>query len=119
TLGIGQYTEKDIREAARAFTGWVALPSSRLSSPPDFRFDSARIDGGEKSFLGQTGPWTAEDIVRITLEQPACAQFLCRKLYRFFIADRGEPAADLIRPLAEEFRRHRYSIRHLVGTILR
>lgn len=127
TLGIGHYTEKDIREAARAFTGWVALPGSswvalpgsRMGSPPGFRFDPARCDDGEKTFLGQTGPWQAADIVRTTLEQPACAHFLCRKLYRFFIADSEEPAADLIRPLAEEFRSHGYSLRHVVGTILR
>jgi uncharacterized protein (DUF1800 family) len=80
TLGIGHYTEEDIREAARAFTGWVPLPGARYDGPPTFRFDPARFDSGVKTFLGQTGPWKAEDIVRITLEQPACARFLCRKL---------------------------------------
>jgi uncharacterized protein (DUF1800 family) len=119
TLGIGHYTEKDIREAARAFTGWVPLQRARPDRPPDFRFNPARFDDGVKTFLGQTGRWKAEDIVRITLEQPACARFLCRKFYRFFIADSDEPAAELIEPLAEEFRSHGYSIRRVVGTVLR
>lgn len=119
TLGIGHYTEKDIREAARAFTGWVPLPRERFDSPPSYRFDPMRFDSGVKTFLGQTGPWKAEDIVRITLQQPACARFLCRKLYRFFVADNEEPTAELMEMLADEFRSHRYSIRHLVGIILR
>jgi uncharacterized protein (DUF1800 family) len=119
TLGIGHYTEKDIREAARAFTGWVPQPRARFDSLPSFRFDPARFDSGVKTFLGQTGPWKAEDIVRITLEQPACARFLCRKFYRFFVADSEEPAEELVEMLAEEFRSHRYSVRHVIGTILR
>jgi uncharacterized protein (DUF1800 family) len=57
--------------------------------------------------------------VRITLEQPACAEFLCRKLYRFFVSEAAEPAADLLRPLAVELRQSRYSIRHVAGVILR
>ena len=109
TLGIGNYTEADVRQAARAFTGW----------DENQRYIPARHDDGVKTFLKQTGPWKQTDMVRITLEQPACAEFLCRKLYRFFVGEAEEPDAELIRPLAEELRNHKYAISHVVGMILR
>jgi len=118
TLGVGNYTEADIRQAARAFTGWVRTPE-RGNAAPAFRFDASRFDDGEKTFLGRTGNWNAADIVRITLEQPRVAEFLCRKLYRYFVNETGEPAAEVIAPLAAEFRSHRYSLRHVVGIMLR
>jgi uncharacterized protein (DUF1800 family) len=119
TLGLGRYTEKDVREAARAFTGWVAKHDSSFPPRRQFHFDRAAFDDGEKTFLGRTGRWQAGDIVRITLEQPACAEFLCRKLYRFFVSENAAPSADLIAPLAHELRTHNYSIRHIIETILR
>jgi uncharacterized protein (DUF1800 family) len=120
TVGPGNYTEADIRAAARAFTGWVRdADTAARAGVRRFRFEPARFDGGAKTFLGQTGRWRAEDIVRLTLERPAAAEFLCRKLYRFFISDSAEPSADLIRPLAAQLRNNRYSIRHVVGIILR
>src|SRR5579884_3443312 len=118
TLGLGHYTEKDIREAARAFTGWVEDPDGSFPPRHQFHFDKARFDDGAKTFLKQTGRWGAADIVRITLEQPACAEFLCRKLYRFFVSDNAPPA-EVIAPLAQELRSHSYSIRHVVEIILR
>jgi uncharacterized protein (DUF1800 family) len=120
TLGAGHYTERDIREAARAFTGWGRTgPNRGFRETPEFRFDSGQFDDGEKTFLGQTGRWNAGDIVRITLDRPRCAEFLCRKLYRSFVSEGEEPSAELIRPLAEEMRSSRYNIRQVVGTILR
>ena len=119
TLGVGNYTEADIRAAARAFTGWVRTGQRDFGRTPEFRFDAAQFDDGRKTFLGRTGNWTAADIVRITLEQPRCAEFLCRKLYRAFVSESAEPSADLIRPLAAELREHRYTIRHVVGIMLR
>jgi uncharacterized protein (DUF1800 family) len=119
TLGLGRYTEKDVREAARAFTGWVDNHDSSFPPRRQFRFDRAAFDDGEKTFLGRTGHWQAGDIVRITLEQPACANFLCRKLYRFFVGENAAPPADLIAPLAQELRSHGYAIRHVVEIILR
>jgi uncharacterized protein (DUF1800 family) len=109
TLGVGHYTEPDIREAARAFTGWGVEDG----------FREERHDGGRKTFLKQAGPWKAADVVRITLEQPACAEFLGRKLYRFFVSEAEEPGPDLLRPLAEELRGHGYDVGHVVGVILR
>src|SRR5262249_8727977 len=70
TLGPGNYTEQDIRQAARAFPGWARQGNADRGTPAVFRFDPARFDDGEKTFLGRTGRWNAGDIVRITLEQP-------------------------------------------------
>jgi uncharacterized protein (DUF1800 family) len=112
TLGVGHYTEKDIREAARAFTGWAVDKGKGV-------YQEAGHDGGEKTFLKQTGPWKSADIVGITLEQPACAEFLCRKLYRFLVREDEDPAPELLRPLAEELRGHQYDVAHVVGVILR
>src|SRR5262249_23951214 len=75
SLGVGNYTEKDIREAARAFTGW-------RTDGDDFKFESQLHDSGAKTVLGQTGAWNGNDVVRIVLEQPAAARFLRRQFYR-------------------------------------
>jgi uncharacterized protein (DUF1800 family) len=112
SLGVGHYTERDVREAARAFTGWVREDG-------EGKFHEADHDTGRKTFLGRTGNWRAADIVRIALEQPACALFLCRKLYRFFVSEAAEPGPELLRPLAEQMRRTGYDIGHVVGIILR
>jgi uncharacterized protein (DUF1800 family) len=112
SLGVGHYTEKDVREAARAFTGW-----SVADGKP--KFTAADHDAGTKTFLGRTGPWGAADVVRITLEQPACALFLGRKLYRFLVSEAEPPGPDLLRPLAEHIRRSNYDVGAVVGLILR
>jgi uncharacterized protein (DUF1800 family) len=112
TLGVGNYTEKDIRAAARAFTGWSIDEGQGV-------YHEAAHDAGEKTFLKQTGAWKPADIVRITLEQPACAEFLCKKLYRFLVNEAEESKAELLAPLAEELRSHNYDIGHVVGVILR
>jgi uncharacterized protein (DUF1800 family) len=120
TLGPGHYTEKDIRQAARAFTGFVPTSDNRgYRGTPAFRYDPAAFDDGVKTFLKQTGRWQAADIVRITLEQPGAAEFLCRKLYRWLISETDEPSAELIQPLATELRQHQYAIRPVVDVILR
>jgi hypothetical protein len=119
TLGPGHYTEGDIREAARAFTGWGRVTDRDAAGRIEYTFRGDRHDDGDKTFLGRTGRWGAADVVRITLEQPACAEFLCRKLYRFFVSETGAPPAELIRPLAQEFRASRCSVRRVVEVILR
>lgn len=80
TLGVGNYTEEDIREASRAFTGWT-------NDVLEFRFDSDLHDAGPKTFLGRQGDFGGEDIVDIILEQPATAEYIAAKLYRFFVRD--------------------------------
>jgi hypothetical protein len=108
---VGHYTEKDIREAARAFTGWRIVG-------PDFAFDARLHDGGTKTVLGQTGAWDGGDVVRIVLEQPAAARFLVRKLYRELVSETASPPDSLLEPLCESFRRSDYDIAGLVRTIL-
>jgi hypothetical protein len=112
TLGTGHYTETDIREAARAFTGWHADGDKFAFSP---RFH----DAGPKAYLGQTGNWDGTDIQRIILSQPAAARFLVRKLYAYLIAETPAPPDALLEPLAERFRSSDYDIADLVGTMLR
>jgi uncharacterized protein (DUF1800 family) len=112
TLGIGHYAEQDIREVARAFTGW-SIDGNKG------KFTDKDHDNGKKAFLKQTGEWKAADIIRITLEQPSCAKFLCRKLYHFLVSETDDPKPELLRPLAEESRGHGYEIGHVVHVILR
>lgn len=111
SLGVGHYTETDIREAARAFTGWRA-------DGERFAFEPRLHDGGIKTVLGQTGPWDGGDVVRIMLAQPAAARFLVRKLYRFFISEQDEPPDAMLEPLCDAFRESDHDIARLVRTIL-
>src|SRR5581483_405237 len=110
TLGSGNYTELDVREAARAFTGWF------FNRDGEFVFNRNQHDFGEKTFLGQTGPWDGDDVLDIILQQPAAAPFIAEKLYRFFVHD--HPSSDTIARLADQFRASGYSIRELVRAIL-
>lgn len=89
TMGPGNYTETDIREGARAFTGWNFRGT-------DFAFNPEDHDEGEKSFLGRTGPLDGEDVIAVIMEQDATARFVASKLYRYFVRDDLDPA------LAEE-----------------
>jgi uncharacterized protein (DUF1800 family) len=111
-LGVGHYTEGDVREAARAFTGWH-------TDGRQFTFIRSQHDDGTKTVLGRTGPWDGGDVVRIVLGQPAAARFLVGKLYRYFISEGAAPPADLLDPLAERFRASGYDVADLVGTVLR
>jgi uncharacterized protein (DUF1800 family) len=121
TLGQGAYSERDIREAARAFTGWVSEGGLRMlgDSNPKFAFDDEAHDPDPKTFLGKTGNWKAADIVRITLERPEAARHLARKLYRAFVAEGTKPGPELIEPLADALRSSDYSIRRVMEVILR
>jgi uncharacterized protein (DUF1800 family) len=111
SLGVGNYTEKDIREAARAFTGWH-------TDGRGFAFNAAAHDGEAKTVLGQTGLWDGGDVVRIVLEQPAAARFLVRKLYHFLISEKADPPDALLEPLCASFRKSDYDIAGLVRTML-
>ena len=112
SLGVGNYTEKDIREAAKAFTGWELRDTQAY-------FNKSQYDDSEKTVLGKTGPWTGADIVNVCLEQPACATFLATKLFRFLVSETVPPAPELIAPLAEKFHSSGYNFGALVATVLR
>jgi uncharacterized protein (DUF1800 family) len=119
TLGTGNYSEQDVREGARSLTGWRPGRDDLLNENAEFVYEDKLADTESKTFLGRIGQWRREDVLRIVLQQPAAADFLCRKLYRWFVSESGEPADELIRPLAAEFRASNYSIEHVVGIILR
>ena len=100
SMGVGNYTETDIKECARAFTGWsianrqyMELRSQRDSDWPygriswHFEFHPEDHDDGEKVFLGERGNFNGDDIVEIICKQPATARFIARHLYSFFVAD--------------------------------
>ncbi len=100
TMGAGNYTERDIKECARAFTGWtianreyMELRSQRDSDWPygriawHFKYHPEDHDDGEKEFLGQRGRFNGEDIIHIICQQEATARFISRHLYSFFVSD--------------------------------
>lgn len=111
TLGRGNYTENDIKEAARAFTGWGANPVG------EFVFRKFQHDDGLKTVLGRSGNFTGEDILNILLEQKQTARFLAAKLYRFYV---NENMADKARIdwLADRFFKSDYDISKLLEDIL-
>jgi uncharacterized protein (DUF1800 family) len=119
TMGPGHYTETDIRQAARAFTGWVRKDTTGFRDQPKLQRELDKFDDGPKTFLGKAGRWGPSDIVRITLDQPETAVFLARKLYRQFVSEAAVPGPELIEPLATEIRRQGFTIAPVVGMILR
>ncbi len=106
TLGRGNYSEQDVKEGARAFTGWS------YDYQGNFKFRPFDHDDGSKTFLGRTGNLRGEDALAIILEQPAAATFLTTKIYRFFVNDTPDPAR--VAPLADAFRRSGYDIQDLL-----
>lgn len=91
SMGVGNYTEDDIKAASRAFTGWTfRQPLSLYPNghyPAEFMFIEDDHDFSEKTFLGQTGNFDGEDIIDIIVRQPATARFISRHLYNFFVED--------------------------------
>jgi uncharacterized protein (DUF1800 family) len=110
-LGEGQYSEADIRELARCFTGWEIRRN-------EFRFNRFQHDTGTKSILGQTGNFKGEDGIQIVLAQKSTAEFISRKLVKFYVMDDPEPDSSLIAPLAALMRDNGMQIRPVVQRIL-
>jgi hypothetical protein len=132
SLGAGNYTEVDVREASRAFTGWgfetklPRLPYGRF--PWKFQYRPEDHDEGEKTFLGHQGNLNGEDIINIVVDQPACAKFICRHLYNFFVADEPQvPAWNLEPPrdpaaidlLTKTFRDNKCAIKPVLRTLFK
>jgi uncharacterized protein (DUF1800 family) len=131
SMGVGNYTETDVREASRAFTGWtIAL------TPPrgyynrwdwEFEYKDEDHDEGEKTFLGHTGNFNGEDIIDIIVQQPACHRFIARHLYNFFVADESQVPAwqttpprdpQAIETLAQAFAESQGDIRSVLRALL-
>ncbi|MBL06630.1 MAG: hypothetical protein CL773_02020 [Chloroflexi bacterium] len=89
--GEGSYTEDDVKSAARAFTGWASKPTPPPfflgPFPMEFNFDKDDHDNSEKTFLGKTGNFNGEDIVNMVATHPATANFICKRLYLFFVSE--------------------------------
>jgi hypothetical protein len=108
TMGVGNYTEKDIREAARAFTGWNFVDTK-------FVVNKDQHDDGEKTFLGKTGHFDGVDVIDIIMQQPATADYIAGKIYRYFV--RQDLSPELQKKLGAQFRQSHYQITPLLETI--
>lgn len=109
TMGRGNYTEQDIKESARAFTGWG------FNLKGEFLERKNLHDTGSKTFLGRTGNFDGDDIIDIILEQKATAKFITRKIYSFFVNDNIDEQRVL--QLADVFHQSNYDIGNLLQTI--
>jgi uncharacterized protein (DUF1800 family) len=109
TLGRGNYTENDVKEAARAFTGWAA------NAKGDFVFRKGQHDFDSKTVLGHTGDFDGMDVLNILLEEKQTAKYITRKIYRFFVNE--HPDNQRIEWLAERFYKSDYNIAKLMEDI--
>ena len=109
TMGRGHYTESDVREAARAFTGWGFTPDGQ------FVFRRQQHDFGTKTVLGHAGAWDGNDVLRLLLEQRATARFVVRKIYRYLVHD--QPDEEKVEWLASRFFSNGYEIGPLLRDI--
>lgn len=112
SLGIGHYTEADIREAARAFTGWDVRGGVAV-------LNNTRHDSGEKLVFGRRGRFGPDDITKLVLQKQESPRFVCARLYRYLVSETTEPAPELLDPLAEKYAQSGFDTGKLVETILR
>ena len=131
SMGIGNYTEDDIKECARAFTGWtlgnaeyMATRASKDSIWPysriawHFEYRDYDHDDGEKTFLGETGRFNGEDIVNIIVRQEATARFICTRLFQYFVADEvDEEGEQAIGEMMKSYFDSGYEIRSVLRTM--
>ena len=138
TMGEGNYTEQDVRESARAFTGWRMTDPPRPTPQqleglteqqrrdliqkliaqfdPAYRFNARLHDTGQKTFLGQTGNWNGDDIVRIIMEQKATGRYITTRLWKEFAYD--DPDPKIIDRLVKTWDSSGHSIKEVVRAIL-
>jgi uncharacterized protein (DUF1800 family) len=114
TLGEGNYSERDIKEVARAFTGWsIDLDAG------EFRFRRMQHDDGEKTIFGQTGKFNGDDVVTLLLKHEKTAEFIVRKLWTEFVSDTLDPAdAREIKRIAAIFRESGYELKPTMRALL-
>ncbi|WBX98347.1 DUF1800 domain-containing protein [Chryseobacterium gambrini] len=109
TMGRGNYTEKDIREGARAFTGWGSDKEGNFKERKNLH------DEGSKTFLGKTGNFTGTDVLNIILEEKATAKFITTKIYKFFVNENVDE--NIVKSLSESFYQSGYDIKKLMMDI--
>ena len=135
SMGVGMdgrfnYTEDDVKECSRAFTGWTIAnpipgqPYGRYNA--QFLYNPYDHDDGVKTFLGETGRFNGEDVIDIIVKQPATARFLARHLYKYFVADEAQVPAwmntppqdpETIKMLEDEYFRSEYDIRSMLRVL--
>ena len=108
TMGVGEYGEEDVREAARAFTGWSVKGL-------EFHIDPETHDAGAKDFLGERGHFDGIEVIDRILARPQTSQFIAAKLYRYFVQDDLSPAAE--EQLGQRLRQHNYDIGAFLGEL--
>jgi hypothetical protein len=108
TMGVGHYSETDIREAARAFTGWA-------NDDLRFKVEEAKHDAADKTFLGRRGNFDGVDILNIILDQEVTANFIAGKIYRYFVREDLSP--DLQKRLGAMLRENDYELKPLLRTV--
>lgn len=108
TMGVGNYSEADIREAARAFTGWNYVDLN-------FVINEDQHDAGSKEFLGKSGDFDGVEVIDIIMDQPVTAEYIAGKLYRFFVREELDP--ELQEELGNVFRDSNYEVADLLETI--
>jgi len=111
SMGVGNYTENDVKEAARAFTGWSVNRRTK-----EFLFETNQHDFGSKTFLGETGPFNGDDIVRIIAGKQATARFISKKLFEYFVFQ--DPKDSTIDKLASVYLSSGKSIKAVMQAIL-
>ena len=131
-MGIGNYSEEDVKECARAFTGWtlgnadyMAARAHQDSFSPygriawHFQYRAEDHDDGEKTFLGETGRFNGEDIIDIIARHPATARFISGRLFQFFAADEiDESGEQVIETMVRSYFDAGYEIRSVLRTLL-
>ena len=131
SMGIGNYTEDDIKECARAFTGWtlgnaeyMAVRAQKDSIWPysriawHFNYREEDHDDGEKTFLGETGNFNGADIIKIIAKQDATAEFICTRLFQFFAADEVDDAGHrAVDAMKETYFESGYEIKNVLRTL--
>ncbi len=111
SMGIGNYTEADVKEAARALTGWTVADDAFTENPKAH-------DDGDKTILGKTGKWTGGDLVKLVLEHPATAKRVAWRICELFLGEKALKSAD-IAGLAEGLRQRQLDLAWAVETVLR
>jgi len=117
TMGIGHYTETDVKESARAWTGWTLRDYRTAEDRRVFAFKLMIHDDGPKMFLGQAGPWDGTDVMRIILGQEATPRWIAGKLAAFFVGP--APDAGLVAAMAQQLRAANYELTPALKTMLR
>ncbi len=112
TLGVDHYTENDVREAARAWSGWIVNRRTGQAA-----YVARRHDDGSKTFLGRTGNFGGRDVVNVIYDQPACPEFWANNLLNYFLYNGPEP--ELVGAVAHLIRKNDYDLRPVISTLLR